>query len=152
MGRTKDTHLVKEYNSDVKLLGAEVMRHRRESTKTRQGNIEGLRPEYSMGELRRFAQVTIDERIKFCRDYKKDEPLGRCVCEAVDRYIRLSKESSIKGDKHLRELRLEAIQKLFEEMKKEGKIKCPDNNSDNNNDNKYDKDNNDQNNQTKQPV
>ena len=143
MGKMKDTFIVdpKEYDDDVKLLGAEVMRHRRDSAKkgTKQAEI---RPEYSIGELRRFAQMTIDDRMKFCREYKKDEPFEKCMCESVERYIRLFKDSPMKGDKHLTKLRLETIQKLFDEMKREGKIKCPDSNSDN-------KDNN---NQPKQPV
>lgn len=144
MVKTKETYLIdpKKYNDDVKLLGAEVMKSRRESTnrKTKQ---EEIRPEYSMGELKRFAQMTIDERMKFCRDYKKDEPFDKCVCQAIERYIRLFKDSPMKGDKHLTKLRLEAIQKLFDEMKKEGKIKCPENNVENNENN---------NNQPKQPV
>ena len=126
MGKTKDTFLIdpKEYNDDVKLLGAEVMKHRRDSAK-KGAKQEEIRPEYSMGELRRFAQMSIDERIKFCRDYKKDEPFDKCVCESVERYIRLFKDSPIKGDIHLTKLRLDAIRKLFEEMKRDGKIKCP---------------------------
>lgn len=142
MGKTKETFLVKEYGDDVKLLGAEVMKSRKDaaSRKTKQ---EEIRPEYSMGELKRFAQMTIDERMKFCRDYKKDEPFDKCVCESIDRYIRLFKDSPMKGDKHLTKLRLEAIRKLFDEMKKEGKIKCPDNNTEKNEKND---------NQPKQPV
>lgn len=124
MEKTNDTTLIEGHNGDVKLLGAEVMRHRRESAKVGQKGVEVLQPEYSIGELRRFAQMVIDERIKFCECHKKDEPLEKCVCDAVERYIRLFKESTIKGDKRLRELRVEAIQKLFEEMKREGKIKC----------------------------
>lgn len=125
MGKTKETFLIdpREYNGDVKLLGAEVMRSRREaaSRKTKQ---EEIRPEYSINELKRFAQMTIDDRMKFCRDYKKDEPFDKCVCQAIERYIRLFKDSPMKGDKHLTKLRLEAIHKLFDEIKKEGKIKC----------------------------
>jgi hypothetical protein len=128
MVKTKDTFLIdpKEYNDDVKLLGAEIMKSRKEAgRKTKQDEI---RSEYSIGEIKRFAQMTIDDRMKFCRDYKKDEPFDKCVCEAIERYIRLFKDSSMKGDKHLTKLRLEAIRKLFDEMKKEGKIKCTDNN------------------------
>lgn len=130
MMRMENKTFLIEYNDDVKLLGTEVMKHRRESAKkgTRQ---EDIRSEYSMGELRRFAQITIDERMKFCKDYKKDEPFDKCVCESVERYIRLFKDSPMKGDKHLTKLRLEAIRKLFDEMKIEGKIKCSDINSDN---------------------
>lgn len=126
MVKTKETYLIdpEEYDDDVKLLGAEVMKSRRESAsrKTKQGEI---RPEYSIGELKRFAQMTIEERMKFCRDYKKDEPFDKCVCEAIERYIRLFKDYHTKGDKKLTKLRLEAIRKLFDEMKNEGKIKCP---------------------------
>ena len=146
MGKMKDTLIVdpKEYDDDVKLLGAEVMRHRRDSAKkgTKQAEI---RPEYSIGELRRFAQMTIDDRMKFCRDYKKDEPFDKCVCESVERYIRLFKDSPMKGDKHLTKLRLDTIRKLFDEMKREGKIKCSD-------DNNVEKDNKDVNSQPKRPV
>ncbi len=128
MGKTKETFLVdqKEYNNGVRLLGTEVMRGRKESVsrKTKQGEI---RSEYSINELKRFARMTIDDRMKFCREYKKDEPFDKCVCEAIERYVRLFKDSPMKGDKHLTKLRLEAIQKLFDEMKKEGTIKCPGN-------------------------
>jgi hypothetical protein len=138
MGKTKDTFLTEYNGGDVKLLGAEVMKSRREAgIKTRQGEI---RPEYSIGELKRFAQMTIDERMKFCKG-KKNEPFDKCVCESIERYIRLFKDSPMKGDKHLTRLRLDAIRKLFDEMKREGKIKCPDNNKDDKNDN-----------QPKQPV
>lgn len=129
MGKKEDTFLVEECNDDVKLLGAEVMKDRREATKigtrTRQNEIL---PEYSIGELRRFAQMVIDDRMKFCRDYKKNEPFDKCVCESVERYVRLFTDSPMKGNKHLTKLRLEAIRKLFDEMKRDGKIKCPDNN------------------------
>lgn len=141
MTKTKDTFLIdpKEFSDgDVKLLGAEVMKSRREAgVKTRQGEI---RPEYSIGELKRFAQMTIDERMAFCKN-KKNEPFDKCVCQSIERYIRLFKDSPMKGDKHLTRLRLEAIQKLFDEMKREGKIKCPE-------DNKEEK----KNNQPKQSV
>lgn len=130
MGKTKDTFLIdpKEYDDGVKLLGTEVMRQRKESvskgSRTRQ---EDIRPEYSIAELRRFAQTVIDDRMKFCRDYKKDEPFDKCVCQAVERYIRLFEDSPMRGDKHLTKLRLETIRKLFDEMKRDGKIKCPEN-------------------------
>jgi hypothetical protein len=121
--KTKDTFLIEFNDGDVKLLGAEVMKSRREAgIKKRQGEI---RPEYSIGELKRFAQMAIDERIEFCKK-KKDEPLDKCVCESIGRYIKLFTDSPMKGDKHLTKLRLDAIQKLFDEMKREGKIKCPD--------------------------
>lgn len=133
MIKTKDTFLIdpKEYKDDVKLLGEEVMKGRRDATgrKTKQ---EEIRPECSINELKRFAQMTIDDRMKFCRDYKKDEPFDKCVCQAIERYIRLFKDSPMKGDKHLTKLRLEAIWKLFDEMKKEGKIKCYDDNAEKN--------------------
>lgn len=148
MSKIKDIFLIdpKEYNSDVKLLGAEVMKSRRDvaGRKTKQREIP---TEYSMEELKRFAQMVIDERMKFCRDYKKDEPFDECVCQSIERYIRLFKDSPMRGNKHLTKLRLEAIQKLFNNMIREGKIKCSDNNNDNGN-NKG----NDQNNQSNQPV
>jgi hypothetical protein len=138
MTKTEDTFLSEYNGGDVKLLGAEVMKSRMKAgIKTKQGEI---RQEYSIGELKRFAQMTIDERMEFCKN-KKGEPFGKCVCESVERYIRLFKDSPMKGDKHLTRLRLDAIRKLFDEMKIEGKIKCPDNNKD-------EKDNN----QPKQPV
>ena len=144
MVKTKNTFLIdpKEYNDNVKLLGAEIMKSRREA-KSRKTKQEEILPEYSINEIKRFAQMTIDERMKFCREYKKDEPFDKCVCESIERYIRLFKDSPMKGDKHLTKLRLEAIQKLFDEMKKEGKIKCPENNAEKNENN---------NNQPKQPV
>jgi len=135
MVKTRNAFLIdpKEFDDgDVKLLGAEVMKSRREAgIKTKQGEI---RSEYSIGELKRFAQMTIDERMAFCKN-KKSEPFDKCVCESIERYIKLFTESPMKGDKHLTRLRLEAIQKLFDEMKREGKVKCPDSNKDEKKDN-----------------
>jgi len=74
-------------------------------------------------ELRRFALMVINDRIAFCQKYKTgDEEIGKCACESIRRYIRLSKESASRA---ISKDKLCAIKKLFEEMKKEGKIKCP---------------------------
>lgn len=74
-------------------------------------------------ELRRFAQIVINDRIAFCQKYKTDEEeIGKCACESIRRYIRLSKESASRA---ISKEKLCAIKKMFEEMKKEGKIKCP---------------------------
>jgi hypothetical protein len=73
-------------------------------------------------ELKRFALATINNRIEFCRKYKTDEEeIGRCVCESTRRYIRLSRESAPRA---ISNKQIHAIKKMFEEMKKEGKIKC----------------------------
>lgn len=75
-------------------------------------------------ELRRFALMTIENRIKFCQQYKTgEEEIGKCVCESVTRYIRLSKESPTKN---VTKAQIRAIEKMLEKMKKEGKIKCQD--------------------------
>lgn len=123
MGKMKDTYLI-EPDSDVALLGAEVMKARKDAInkKTKQGEI---RPEFSINELRRYAKMAIDERIKFCREYKKDEPLDKCVCESIQRWIRLLRNYPMQGSRDLGNARVMAVEKLFEEMKKEGKIICP---------------------------
>ncbi len=73
-------------------------------------------------ELKRFALMTINNRIEFCQKYKTgEEEIGKCVCESVRRYIRLSKESASRG---ISKKQLNAIKKMFEEMKKDGRIKC----------------------------
>jgi hypothetical protein len=73
-------------------------------------------------ELKRFALMTINSRIEFCQKYKTDEEdIGRCVCESTRRYIRLSRESA---QRTITNKQIHAIKKMFEEMKKEGKIKC----------------------------
>lgn len=73
-------------------------------------------------ELKRFALTTINNRIEFCQKYKTDEEeIGRCVCESTRRFIRLSRESPSKA---ISSKQIHAIKKMFEEMKKEGKIKC----------------------------
>lgn len=74
-------------------------------------------------ELRRFALMIINDRIAFCQKYKTgEEEIGKCACESIRRYIRLSKESASRA---IPKDKLCAIKKMFEEMKKEGKIKCP---------------------------
>ncbi len=73
-------------------------------------------------DLKNFALLTINNRIEFCRKYKTgEEEIGKCVCESVRRYIRLSKESRSGS---ISKKQINAIKKMFEEMKKEGKIKC----------------------------
>lgn len=73
-------------------------------------------------ELKRFASVTINNRIEFCQKYKTtEEEIGKCVCESLVRYIRLSKDARTKA---ITRVQINAIKKMFEEMKKEGKIKC----------------------------
>lgn len=79
---------------------------------------------YTEDELRRYAQMIIDERIKFCRDVKKEDNVDKCACEAVARWIRLFKDYPMEGSKDLGNLRVAMVGKVFEEMKKEGKIKC----------------------------
>ncbi len=72
-------------------------------------------------ELERIALITINNRIEFCQKYKKtEEEIGKCVCESLRRYIRLSKESR---EKNISKVQINAIKKMFEEMKKNGKIK-----------------------------
>ena len=73
-------------------------------------------------ELKRFALTTINNRIEFCQKYKtEEEEIGRCVCESTRRFIRLSRGSASRA---ISSKQIHAIKKLFEEMKKEGKIKC----------------------------
>lgn len=73
-------------------------------------------------ELKRFALTTINNRIEFCRKYNTDEEkIGACVCESTRRYIRLSRGSASRA---ISNKQIHAIKKMFEEMKKEGKIKC----------------------------
>lgn len=78
---------------------------------------------YTEDELRRYALMVIDERTKFCRDVKKESNVGKCVCEAIERWIRLFKDYPMEGSKDLGNLRVEMVKKVFEEMKKEGNIK-----------------------------
>lgn len=79
---------------------------------------------YTEDELRRFAVMVIDERTKFCRDVKKVENVDKCVCEAIKRWIKLFKGYPMEGSKDLGNLRVSMVESVFEEMKKEGKIKC----------------------------
>ncbi len=75
-------------------------------------------------ELERFALMAINNRIEFCKKYKTgEEEIGKCVCESVRRYLRLSRESASRA---ISKKQVNAIKKLFEEMRKEGKIKCQD--------------------------
>lgn len=75
-------------------------------------------------ELRKFAVNVIEERTKFCRDIKKVENVDKCVCEAIKRWIKLFKGYPMEGSKDLGNLRVLMVERVFEEMKKEGKIKC----------------------------
>lgn len=79
---------------------------------------------YTEDELRRYALTVIDERIKFCRDLKKEANVDKCVCEAIKRWIRLFRDYAMDGSKELGNLRVAMVGKVFEEMKREGKIKC----------------------------
>lgn len=79
---------------------------------------------YTDDELRKFAIDTINERIKFCRDVKKEQNIDKCACEAITRWIKLFRGSSMEGSKDLGGLRVSMVEKVFGEMKKEGKIKC----------------------------
>jgi len=73
-------------------------------------------------ELKRFALMTINNRIEFCQKYKTtEEEIGKCVCESLVRYIRISRDARTKT---ITRTQINAIKKMFEEMKKEGKIKC----------------------------
>ncbi len=73
-------------------------------------------------ETKRFALLTINSRIEFCQKYKTgEEEIGKCVCESLRRYIRLSRESRSKS---ISKKQINAIKRMFEEMKNEGKIKC----------------------------
>jgi hypothetical protein len=80
---------------------------------------------YTEDELRRFARMVIDERTKFCRDVKKENDVDKCVCEAIERWIRLFKDYPMEGSKDLGNLRVSMVKQMFEEMKKEGNTKCP---------------------------
>lgn len=75
-------------------------------------------------ELRRYAAMVIEERLKFCRDVKKVENVDKCTCEAISRWIKLFTNYPMEGSVALGNLRVAAVKELFEQMKKEGKIKC----------------------------
>lgn len=72
-------------------------------------------------DLRKFAENVINERIRSCKEYHKNEPLDKCVCETIKRYINLYRKSPTRT---MTSEKLNAIERLFEEMKREGKIKC----------------------------
>jgi tRNA nucleotidyltransferase (CCA-adding enzyme) len=73
-------------------------------------------------ELKRFAETTINNRIEFCQKYKTgEEEIGKCVYESVRRFIILSRKPASRA---ISKKQASAIKKTFEEMKKEGKIKC----------------------------
>ena len=79
---------------------------------------------YTEDELRKFAVAVIEERIKFCRDVKKVEDVDKCASESIIRWIKLFKGYPMEGSKDLGNLRVSMVERVFEEMKKEGKIKC----------------------------
>ena len=79
---------------------------------------------YTEEELRRYAIGVIEDRIKFCRDVKKEQNADKCACEAIKRWIRLFRDYPMEGSKELGNLRVAMVERVFEEMKKEGKIKC----------------------------
>lgn len=73
-------------------------------------------------EIERFALDTINKRIDFCKKYKtNDDDIGKCVCESLRRYVRISEDVRTKK---ITKIHVGKIKKLFEDMKKEGKIKC----------------------------
>ena len=78
---------------------------------------------YMEDELRKYALGVIEDRIKFCRDIKKDANVDKCTCEAIERWIRLFRNYPMEGSKDLGNIRVAMVEKVFEEMKKEGKIK-----------------------------
>lgn len=72
-------------------------------------------------ELDRIALMTINNRIEFCQKYKNtEEEVGKCVCESLRRYLKLSKEARTKT---ISRVQINAIKNMFEEMKKDGRIK-----------------------------
>ncbi len=76
-------------------------------------------------ELDRIALMTINSRIEFCQKYKsQEEEIGKCVCESLRRYIRLSKDARTKA---ISRAQINAIKNMFEEMKKDGRIKTMEN-------------------------
>lgn len=79
---------------------------------------------YTEEELRRYAGMIIEERIKFCRDVKKVDNVDKCTCESIERWIRLFTNYPIDGSVALGNLKVAMVKKVFEEMKMEGKIKC----------------------------
>lgn len=109
-----------ENNLKIELVNVENMK-----TKSRRKRGEIVGGKYSEEELRRFAESVIGKRMKFCSDYKKDEPFDKCVCEAIKRYIRLFTDQPMEGSKELSKLRLNTLHKIFADMKRDGKIICP---------------------------
>lgn len=79
---------------------------------------------YTEEELRRYAVRVIEDRIKFCRDVKKEQNVDQCACEAIKRWIKLFSSYPMEGSKELGNLRVAMVEKVFEEMKKDGKIRC----------------------------
>ncbi len=103
---------------ELRLIPSEQVITKKAPTRPRQHKV----PAADAEELRRFALVTINNRIEFCQKYKTDEEeIGKCVCESTRRFIRLSRESA---QRTVSNKQIHAIKKMFEEMKKEGKIKC----------------------------
>jgi hypothetical protein len=103
-------------DGQMKLLGQEVMRDRREYRESKK------KVGFSDQELERLAKITIKERIKFCKE--KKEKLGdsidieNCTSESIQRWVKLFKDSKDLG-KH----RVDAVEKLFEKIKKDGTLK-----------------------------
>lgn len=79
---------------------------------------------YTEEELRRYAEMVIEDRMKFCRDVKKVENVDKCLSESIKRWIELFTNYPMEGSVALGNLRVSAVKELFEEMKKSGKIKC----------------------------
>lgn len=107
-------------NLELKLIPKEAVVFKQPSGRSKSHIVRSTEEE---AELRRFALMVINDRIAFCQKYKtEEEEIGKCACESIRRYIRLSRQSASRA---ISKEKLCAIKKMFEEMKKEGKIKCP---------------------------
>lgn len=103
---------------ELRLIPSEQVTTKKTPTRPRLHKVTATDAE----ELKRFALVTINNRIEFCQKYKTgEEEIGKCVFESVRRYIILSRKSASGA---ISKKQVSAIKKMFEEMKKEGKIKC----------------------------
>jgi hypothetical protein len=114
----KQIHIENAKPFELRLIPSEQVITKKTSTRPRLHKATAADVE----ELKAFALATINNRIEFCRKYNTDEEkIGACVCESTRRFIRLSRESSSRA---ISSRQVHAIKKMFEEMKKEGKIKC----------------------------
>lgn len=111
-----DGNIVRPF--ELRLIPSEQVITKKEPVRPRLHKVK----QHDAEELKRFAEITINNRIEFCRKYRTDEEeIGKCVCESTRRFIRLSRESASRA---ISNKQIRAIKKMFEEMKKEGKIKC----------------------------